>query len=111
MSATATQSSTWFTQLLDRVDYTQNGVSSQLLVQDDRSQYQLICVQANTQIPEHSVPRSVTLTVLEGRGILTVEEHQVTLEPGVFIYLPSRVSHSLYAAENLALLHTRSSGK
>ena len=106
MSATTTASSTFVTQLHDRAEYTKKGVSSQILVQNERSQYKLVCIPANTQIPEHSTPRSVTLTVLEGRGILTVDDRQVTLEPGVFVYMPPHVPHALYAAENLALLHT-----
>jgi quercetin dioxygenase-like cupin family protein len=48
----------------------------------------------------------VTVTVIEGRGILTLDGREVALEPGVFVYMPAHTPHSLQALENLAFLHT-----
>ncbi|MEO8892851.1 MAG: cupin domain-containing protein [Coleofasciculaceae cyanobacterium] len=44
--------------------------------------------------------------MIEGRGILTLEGREITLQPGVFVYMPAKTPHALHALENLAFLHT-----
>ena len=46
------------------------------------------------------------MTVIEGRGVLTLEGREITLQPGVFVYIPANIPHALRALENLAFLHT-----
>ncbi|KAM3095077.1 cupin domain-containing protein [Phormidesmis sp. 146-35] len=92
--------------LLEKVNYDKPGVSRQVIAKDEQVTHALICITAGTSLPEHSAPRSVCLTVLEGRGTLMLMEQEIDLEPGVFIKMLPDEPHSLYAIENLAMLHT-----
>lgn len=87
-------------------DYTKPGVTRKALAKDEQSQFSLLCLSAGTSIPEHAAPRSVSLTVIEGQGTLTLNGQDIALQPGVFIYMPANAPHALHALENLALLHT-----
>lgn len=94
------------TQLQELADYTKPGVTRKSLVKDDQVQFSLICLTAGTQMPEHSASRNVSITVIEGQGVLTLEGREISLQPGVFVYMPAKTPHALRALENLAFLHT-----
>jgi quercetin dioxygenase-like cupin family protein len=106
MSSTQQISSTVVSQLLQQINYEKPGISRQILARDEHSTNALVCITAGTSIPEHSTPRTVCLTVLDGHGILTVEKQEIALDPGVFVRILPNVPHSLSAIENLAFLHT-----
>lgn len=93
-------------QLRDQFESVKPGVSRTNLVKDEHSQFVLIQLSAGTCLPEHSVPRPVSITVLEGHGILTIEEREIALEHGVFVYMSANTLHTLRATGNLAFLHT-----
>ncbi|MBF2046989.1 MAG: cupin domain-containing protein [Elainella sp. C42_A2020_010] len=93
-------------QLKDQIDYSKPGVTRKVLIKDQTSSFMLMCITAGTVLPEHTAPRNVSLTILEGYGCLTIEGKEVRLEAGVFVYMPANTPHSLRADENLAFLHT-----
>jgi quercetin dioxygenase-like cupin family protein len=103
---THTQSAPLTIQLRDQADYSKSGISRTSLVKDEQGQFSLVCLSAGTHIAEHTAPRNATVTVIEGRGILNLDGREVTLERGVFVYMPAHTPHSLHALENLAFLHT-----
>ncbi len=94
------------TQLQEQANYTKPGVSRKSLVKDEQVQFSLVCLTADTEIPEHVASRNISVTVIEGRGVLTLEGREITLQPGVFVYIPANIPHALRALENLAFLHT-----
>jgi quercetin dioxygenase-like cupin family protein len=103
---TTANASTFTANLRELTDYTKPGVSRKALIQDEQTRFALICLSAGTQMPEHTAARNVSITVIEGRGVLTLAGQEVTLEPGVFVYMPANTPHALHALENLAFLHT-----
>ncbi|MGV0029424.1 cupin domain-containing protein [Phormidesmis priestleyi] len=92
--------------LRELADYTKPGVTRKALVKDEHHSFSLVCLTAGTKIPEHTAPRNVSVTVIEGRGVFTLEGREITLQPGVFIYVPANTPHALSASESLAFLHT-----
>jgi quercetin dioxygenase-like cupin family protein len=92
--------------LRELADYTKPGVSRKALVKNEQNSFSLLCLTAGTKMPEHSAPCSVSLTVIEGRGVLTLGRQEINLQPGVFVYMPANTPHALHAVENLAFLHT-----
>jgi quercetin dioxygenase-like cupin family protein len=94
------------TQLQEQANYNKPGLSRKSLIKDEQVQFSLVCLTADTEIPEHVASRNISVTVIEGRGVLTLEGSEVILEPGVFVYIPANIPHSLRALENLAFLHT-----
>lgn len=93
-------------QLHDYADYTKPGIQRKPLVKTEQINLSLVCLTAGTVIPEHTASRNVSVTIIEGRGTLTLEGQAVTLQPGVFVYIPAHAPHALQALENLAFLHT-----
>lgn len=94
------------TQLQAQADYTKPGITRKSLVKDEQMQFSLVCLTAGTEMPEHTASQNVSITVIEGRGVLTLEGREITLQPGVFVYMPAKTPHALLALENLAFLHT-----
>lgn len=92
--------------LRELADYAKPGVTRKALVKDEHSNFSLLCLTAGTSLPEHTVPRPVSVTVIEGHGTLTLKDREITLQPGVFVYIPANTPHALCASENLAFLHT-----
>lgn len=94
--------------LHDKIRYAEEGIFSQVLIKDSVCQYTLFCLAAGTDISEHTSSRNATVQVLEGKGILTLNGEDITLEPGVFVFMEANAPHALKAEENLAFLLTLS---
>ncbi|MEH1917725.1 cupin domain-containing protein [Nostoc sp.] len=92
--------------LRELADYTKSGVTCKALVKDEQNSFSLLCLTAGTKMPEHTAARHISVTVIEGRGVLTLEGREITLQPGVFVYLPANTPHALHALGNLVFLHT-----
>jgi quercetin dioxygenase-like cupin family protein len=92
--------------LHELADYTKPGVTRKALVKNEQNSFSLLCLTAGTKMPEHTAPRPISVTVIEGRGVLTLEGREITLQPGVFVYIPANTPHALHALDNLAFLHT-----
>ncbi|MDP5337735.1 MAG: cupin domain-containing protein [Nodularia sp. (in: cyanobacteria)] len=108
MTNPTTKNQTLITQLREQIEYPRAGVLSKVIIQDKACQYTLFCLAATTDISEHTSTRNATVNVLEGRGILTLSGEDITLEAGVFVFMPAHAPHALKAAENLAFLLTLS---
>jgi quercetin dioxygenase-like cupin family protein len=94
--------------LLDKIEYPQEGILSQVLLKDKNCQYTLFCLAAETEISEHTSTRNATVNVIAGKGTLTLEGKEISLTPSVFIFMPANAPHALKAEENLAFLLTLS---
>jgi quercetin dioxygenase-like cupin family protein len=103
---TPSTATTFTAHLPTLADYSKPGVSRKNLVKTEQQSFSLVCLTAGTELPEHTANRNVSVTVIAGRGILTIEGEEVILEPGVFVYMPANTPHALRAIENLSFLHT-----
>ena len=92
--------------LHELADYSKPGVTRQALAKNDQTSFSLLCLTAGTKMPEHTAPRPVSVTVIEGRGLLTLRGREVALQAGVFVHMPANTPHAIHALENLAFLHT-----
>ncbi|KAM3091102.1 cupin domain-containing protein [Phormidesmis sp. 146-12] len=106
MTSISQQSGSVVVNLLEKIDYSKSGVSRQVITKDAHLTSALVCITAGTTIPEHSASRTVCLTVLDGRGVLTLMGQEFVLEIGVFVKMLPDQPHSLTAIENLSFLHT-----
>jgi quercetin dioxygenase-like cupin family protein len=92
--------------LHELADYTKPGVTHKALVKNEQNSFSLLCLTAGTKMPEHTAPRPISVTIIEGYGVLSLGGQEITLQPGVFIYIPANTPHALHALDNLAFLHT-----
>ncbi|HEY9873304.1 MAG TPA: cupin domain-containing protein [Candidatus Obscuribacterales bacterium] len=108
MSATITNSTSLAINLREQIEYPRSGVLSKVLVKDNHCQHTLFCLTTGTDIAEHTSTRNATVTVIEGKGNLTLAGREIFLEPGVFVFMPANAPHALQAQENLTFLLTLS---
>jgi quercetin dioxygenase-like cupin family protein len=111
MTSTNLTTSSFVNQLKEQIEYPNGGVLSKVLLKDNNCQYTLFCLAGGTDISEHTATRNATVNVIEGKGILTLEGEDITLEPGVFVFMPAHAPHALKTEENLAFLLTLSEPK
>ncbi|MEH2238491.1 cupin domain-containing protein [Nostoc sp.] len=105
MNTKVASSNTSFTATLqDLIEYPTSGILSKVLLKDNNSQYSLFCWAAGTEIGEHTSNRNAAITVVEGRGNINLEGRDITLAPGVFVFIPANAPHAVQAQENLAFL-------
>lgn len=94
--------------LQDLIEYPATGLTSKLLLKDKNSQYKLLCLTAGTNINDHTSPRNVVITVIEGNGTLNLKGKEIALAPGVFAFIPANAPHAIQAQENLSFVLTLS---
>lgn len=104
----STASQSLFIQLRNKIEYAETGVLSKVLLKVHHCQYTLFCLAAQTDIAEHTSTRNAVISVIEGQGTLTLEGQDITLESGVFVFMPANAPHALKAETNLAFLLTLS---
>lgn len=96
------------TDLTEKAEYPETGVRNIPLHKDEQTQHSLMCLAAGTTIAEHTSPRNVTVMVVAGKGILTLEDRKICLQPGVFILMPANARHALQTTDStLAFLHSK----
>ncbi len=96
--------------LADMIEYPKTGVQRKTLLKDANCQYVLMSIASGTEIAEHASPRNATVHVIEGQGMLTLEDKEIVLEPGVFVFMPAATPHALKAMANLTFLLILSEG-
>ncbi len=105
MSSTIASSNSSFSATLqDLIEYPTSGILSKVLLKDKNSQYSLFCLAADTEIDEHTSTRNAVISVIEGRGKLTLEGKDIILVPGVFVFMTANAPHAVEAQENLAFM-------
>lgn len=90
--------------LQDLIEYPSSGIFSKVLVKDNSCQYSLFCLAAGTEIDEHTSTRNAIITVVEGKENLNLEGKDITLAPGVLVFMPANAPHAVRAEENLAFV-------
>ncbi len=94
--------------LSDLIEYSETGVKSQVLFEDNNCKAMLFCVAQGLEIKEHTATRNVTVKTIAGQGTLFLKEEEIALTPGKFVFIPANVPHALHAQENLAFILTLS---
>jgi len=108
MTVTIISATTTTIHWADVIEYSQAGVKRKVLLEDGNCRYLLMSLAAGTNIAEHTANRNATVNVIEGQGVLTLEDQEIVLESGVFAFIPANSRHALKAVTNLAFLLTLS---
>ena len=90
--------------LNELMQFPSEGVFSTVLAKADNYNYTLMCLTAGTDIDEHTSTRNGVVQVLKGKGTFNLQGKDISMEPGVFIFMPADAIHSLKAEEDLAIL-------
>ena len=88
------------------VDYKENGIESQTLVDKAGGAMKLLAFDQGTGLKEHTAPHDVYLFILEGEAEVTVEGQPVHLQAGDMIALPANRPHAVLAQSRFKMLLT-----
>ena len=98
----ATANNSFNAKLQDLIEYPTSGINNKVILKDNNSQYNLLCLAAGKEIAQHTSTRNAVITVVEGTGNLNLEGKDIALAPGVFVFMPANAPHAVQAKENLA---------
>lgn len=86
------------------IEYPREGILSKELVKADEFNITLFCMSGGTEISEHTSTKEGFLIVLEGEGTFNLEGEDISMKPGIFIFIEKNAAHSLKADENTAFI-------
>jgi len=90
--------------LYEMMEFPKEGVFSKVIAKGDLSNHTLMCLARGTDITEHTSTREAVVTVLKGKGTFYLKGEKISMEPGIFIFIPKNAPHALSANEDLAFL-------
>lgn len=91
-------------QLKDLVQYQPGQVVSKTLVQNDRVSMTLFSFDQGEEISVHASGGDAMVTVLEGRGRVTIGGKDFLLSAGETIVMPKDIPHAVYGKESFKML-------
>ena len=86
------------------MQFPKEGIFSTVLAKSDSYNYTLMCLAGGTDIDTHTSTKNGVVQVLRGKGVFTLFDKKIRMEPGVFIFMPKDAPHALKADEDLAIL-------
>ena len=86
------------------IEYSKKGILSKDIVKNNKLNITLFCMAKGTEISEHTSTKQGFVYVIEGNGIFNLEGKDITMSPGVFIYMKENAIHSLKADENTSFI-------
>ena len=86
------------------IKFSKGGIVSKVITEGKESEVSLFCMAKGTAMSEHTSGREATVLVLKGKGTFNLAGKDLSLMPGVFVFMPAKTRHSLKAEENLAFL-------
>jgi len=82
------------------------GPRSTLVADGPAARYALFCLEPGQAVPPHVSPSAVSLTVLEGEGLVTGGEGEASLTPGTMVLFAPHEPHGFTARTRLVALAT-----
>jgi len=86
------------------IKFSKGGIISKVITEGKESEISLFCMAKGTALSEHTSGREATVLVLKGKGMFSLAGKDITLAPGVLVFMPARTKHSLKVEENMAFL-------
>jgi nitric oxide dioxygenase len=86
------------------IEYPREGILSKELIKTSNINITLFCMAKRTEISEHTSTREGFVYIVEGKGTFNLEKEDITMSPGVFIFLKKNMVHSIKADENTTFI-------
>lgn len=90
--------------LADLVEYRPSQVVSRTLAQNDSGSITLFSFDAGEAISTHENVKDALVTILDGRGKVTIGGTEYFLEKGQSIVMPATIPHAVEAPEPFKML-------
>jgi quercetin dioxygenase-like cupin family protein len=86
------------------INYSDGGVLSKVIFNDDKINITLFCMAKNTTMSEHTASRNGVIYVIEGKGTFTLEGEDIDMIPGSMILMNKDMRHALKADQNTSFI-------
>ncbi|MEM4260160.1 MAG: cupin domain-containing protein [Candidatus Woesearchaeota archaeon] len=86
------------------IEYPKQGINSNVILKKGTYNYTLMCFAKGSEISSHTSTRDAVIFVLEGKGIIILNNKKYVLKKGNFIFMPANMPHSLEAKEKMSIL-------
>lgn len=90
--------------LKESVSYQKGSIMSRELRKGGKLNVTLFCMAKGTVLSEHTSSKEGFIYVLDGNGVFTLEGKEITMIPGVAIFMRKGAAHSLKAKGNTAFV-------
>ncbi|MCF0124220.1 MAG: cupin domain-containing protein [Clostridia bacterium] len=90
--------------LKEQVEYQKGQVVSKTLVQNELVSVTIFSFDKNEEISTHSAGGDALVTVLEGKGRVTIDGKEYILSEGESIIMPKNITHSVFGEEQFKML-------
>src|SRR3989338_2481785 len=90
--------------LADFIEYPRSGILSKEIIKTGNTNVSLFSMTKGSEITEHTSTKEGFVYVLEGIGVFNLAGEEISMRPGIFIFLKKGVVHSIKANDNLIFL-------
>jgi quercetin dioxygenase-like cupin family protein len=91
-------------ELAGLVEYAESAIVSRTLLRSEAGNLSLFAFDGGQDLPEHTEPFDVILTVLEGAAEVRIEGEPRGLRAGETVLMPARIPHSVHAVEPMKMI-------
>ena len=86
------------------IEYPKEGILSKEIFKNNKIDATLFCMADGMEIGEHTSTKQGFIYVIEGKGIFKLEDKNIEMKEGVFIYMKENAIHSLKSEENISFM-------
>ncbi len=90
----------------EMINYSDGGIMSKVVEKNDVGDVTIFSMAKNTEISTHTSTKAGYVYVIEGKGIFVLEGEEITMKPGVLIFMDADAKHSISANEDTSFLLT-----
>lgn len=90
--------------LRDMVAYADGSTVSKIITRNEKGNLTLFAFDAGQNLSEHSAPFDAIVQVLEGTGIIIINNKEHTVKEGQLIIMPANIPHAVEARERFKML-------
>jgi len=84
--------------------YIPDSVVSRTLVKNDAGTVTFFAFAKGQALSQHSAPFNALVQVLDGEGVITIDEKENLVKAGELILMPANVPHAVHAEQDFKML-------
>jgi quercetin dioxygenase-like cupin family protein len=92
------------TNLAGLADYMPDSIISRMLVKNEAGNITFFAFAKGQGLSRHSAPFNAFVQVLEGEGVITIDEKDYTVKAGEAVLMPADVPHAVTARQDFKML-------
>jgi len=89
---------------IDILDYQEKAIVSRSLIDKTAGNVTVFAFDENQKLSTHSAPFDALVEVIDGKGLLTIDNQVFELKSGEQIIMPANKPHSVAAAEKFKMV-------